>query len=165
MIREAIQSIAGTSRKSYPCFLAKVLSVDENENMCDVEPLNGDADMFDVRFRSELGSTAGFFAVPKIGSTVLVCQTSDTSGVVVCYSSVEKISLMCDGEDNEGLVKVDYLFNRLRQIEQGLEQFKAMLTAHVHPSAGVPSPQLLSPLMPNFGTTIKNDLQNDKVVH
>jgi len=165
MIREAIQSIAGTLKNKFPAFLAKVKSVDEADNVCDIEPLNDDADMFDVRFRAQLGSASGFFAVPKIGSVVLVVQTSETSGVIVCYSDVEKISLVCDGEENNGLVKVDYLFSRLRQLEQGLEQLKTMLTAHGHPGTAAPSPQLATPLLPNFGTSVKNNLQNPKVKH
>ena len=166
MIREAIQSIAGTMKKSFPAFLAKVKSVDEADNVCDIEPLNDDADMFDVRFRAQLGSASGFFAVPKIGSVVLVVQTSEASGVVVCYSDVEKISLVCDGEENGGLVKIDALFTRLRAIENMLTQLNTLLTTHTHPVAsGVAGPSPMLATLPSPGSTVKSDLQNPKVKH
>ena len=164
-MRELIQELAGTRRSTFAAMLCKVLSVDVGDKTADVEPLNGEADMFDVRFRASLSSDSGFFAVPKVGSAVLVIKTSDVSGCIVLASEVEKIFLVTEGQDNEGLVRVNYLFSRLRAIEQYCTQLNTLLTTHVHPSAGAVSPQLVAPAMPNAGTSVKNDLMNPNVIH
>lgn len=164
-MRELIQELAGTRRTTFAAMLCKVIAIDEQDKTADVEPLNGEADMFDVRFRASLSSDSGFFAVPKIGSAVLVVKTSDVSGCIILTSEVEKIFLVTEGQDNEGLVKVNYLFSRLRAIEQYCTQLNALLASHAHPSAGAVSPQLATPLLPNAGTSVKNDLMNPNVIH
>lgn len=71
---------------SKPC---KVISVDEGELTCDVEPLDGDAEVLGVRLGSSVDS--GFYCVPEEDSIVLVSFISKEAAFVSAFGKVEKV--------------------------------------------------------------------------
>ena len=91
---------------------AKVLSVDKDACTCEVEPINGDADIFDVRLKAIIDDTQnGVVFYPVVGSTVLVAliENDENNAFVAMQSTFESASIIVqDGFklelDSEGLI-------------------------------------------------------------
>ena len=56
-------------------------AVDEAARTCDVEPLNEDAPLFDIRLQSEQAANEGVVMIPAVGSWVIVTFTSKADGL------------------------------------------------------------------------------------
>ena len=124
-IRKSIQGmVKGTGKAG--CFTAKVKAVDGDT--CSVE-LDG-LTLTDVRLRAVVnGENSKILVTPETGSYVLVADLSgDFSQLaVVGYSEVEKIEVDADnivfnGGDNNGLVKIKELTDRLNELVDAFNQ-------------------------------------------
>lgn len=89
-IAESIKKLAANGDEVYtiPC---KVMAIDETERTCDVQPLNGDAEIFGVRLQANLGDDKGVCIFPKSGSEVLVTFLNKKTGYVALCSEVDKV--------------------------------------------------------------------------
>lgn len=90
MIGQAIKTLSQTDAEIYSV-VGKVTAVDESARTCDVEPLNGDAMLYDIRLQAEQSTTDGVVLIPEKGSWVIVTFTSKADGYVAERSRVEKI--------------------------------------------------------------------------
>lgn len=161
-IKKAIEKLTNNGNTEVESFLAKVTKVDKANRLCDVEPLEG-AELFDVRICAiQLRQTNGFWIVPKIGSHVVVTMLGSNSGFISMFSEVEEIYLQTSETDNGGLIKIEYLMQRLNAIENELNKHSTLLKTHIHP------PNAISPMLAGLvavGTTNRNSLENKKVIH
>ena len=161
--------------------VAKVTSIDETERTCDVEPLNGDAEIFGVRLQSDIDGTNGFVMIPTVDSNVIVTFLNNTTGFVSLCSSVEKIhvtsnteiTIDCDditfnGGSNDGLIKINDLVSKINAVENDINTLKSIFTAWVpvpmdggavlKTATATWSAQTITP-------TQKTDIENDKIKH
>ena len=120
-IREAIIKIVedGQNFEIYSK-VCKVISVDKDLNTCDVEPLDGDAGLLDVKLTATEENQTGLIVYPEIDSSVIVTfLDKDTAFVSMC-TEVEEV--VFNGGTNGGLINIDTLI-------LGLNKNNAILTA------------------------------------
>jgi len=90
-IRKIMESIPDDSKN----LRGKVIAVNEEERTCEVEPLNGDANIPDARLTASIDTEiiSGVIFIPKVGSSVIVSflDTSDTEAYVSSFGEVEKV--------------------------------------------------------------------------
>ena len=121
MIHEAIKRIAKPDTEPYS-IVGKVLEVDESARTCDVQPLNGDADLLDIRLQAVQEMKDGVILVPKKGSWVIVTFLAKADGFVSERSNVEKILW------GIGSAKMEYTADGLR-LENAVTDLKTELSA------------------------------------
>lgn len=139
-IQDAIKIITQRelARSEMYCVLCKVNSVDTSARTCEVSPLNGKADLFDVRFQAELSLTEGVFIEPKVDSTVLVAFINSVQAAVVLCSEVENIYIDTQGDTifnggaNDGMVKVIELVQKLNNLEYKVNDLVTWTSTHTH---------------------------------
>lgn len=106
-IREMIALMAKDGEMK--TILCTVSDINESDRTCTCSPINGDADILEVRLQSTVGG--GVYLKPVEGSLVLVIMANDTLGFVVLTSELEEV-VFFDGTFN-GLVKADTLKSEL----------------------------------------------------
>lgn len=88
--------------------VCKVISVNQNERTCEVQPLNGDPDLSEVRLQSDLNSKTGFVVFPKKGSHVIINYINQTTAFVALTSEVESLEIIVQDKslkfDKNGLL-------------------------------------------------------------
>lgn len=139
-------------------FTAKVKSVDGET--CNVE-LEG-ITLTDVRLRAVVnGENSKILVTPKTDSYVLVVDLAGNLSqlAVVGYSEVEKIEVDTDkiifnGGNNNGLVKIEELTNKLNELSRAI-------ALHTHPVSGSAAGHTSSRI-PMFN---KSDYEDTKVTH
>ena len=175
-IQDAIKIITQRelARSEMYCVLCKVNSVDTSARTCEVSPLNGKADLFDVRFQAELSLTEGVFIEPKVDSTVLVAFINSVQAAVVLCSEVENIYIDTQGDTifnggaNDGMVKVIELVQKLNNLENDLNDIKLAVSGWMPaPNDGGAALKLALATWygQTFTPTTTTDLKNDKVQH
>ena len=113
-IRESIIKIVedGQNSEVYSK-VCKVISIDKDLNICDVEPLDGDAGLLDVKLTATEGNQTGFIVYPEIDSSVIVTfLDKDTAFVSMC-TEVEEV--VFNGGTNGGLINIDTLILELNK--------------------------------------------------
>lgn len=78
-----------------------VTEVDEAARVCTVQPLNGDAELFDVRLQAELDSEDGLVLIPAVGSWVVVTFLEQNTGYVAATGKVDKVMWKVEGQKLE----------------------------------------------------------------
>ena len=73
--------------------LCSVVEIDENKRTIHAKPLNGSAEIFDVRLQTMLSGVIGVVTFPKIGSNVIVNFISKEVAYVALNSEIQKIKL------------------------------------------------------------------------
>lgn len=76
-----------------PTIPCKVISVDDETVTCDVEPLNGDAEVFGVLLSANEDAETGVILFPKVGSTVYIIWLNRENALVSLVSEVDKVSI------------------------------------------------------------------------
>jgi len=146
-IRRAIQEIA--KGVGYQSLVATVDSVNESGKTCVVSPVNGDAQIFDVRLQSSEGANLGVLVLPKVDSFVLVTMLDKDTAFVSLYGEVESLNLKIEGleftVDSEGLKltkgslslknEIAGLVKEVNSLVSTLKSFKVL--TGVGPSTGV----------------------------
>lgn len=149
-IREIILQIIGDKFKTIHGIPCRVTSVDIPNLICDCEPINGDADIKDVRLMAGTGN--GATLIPAVDSIVIVQMISDVSAYVSMFSQLSAIKFL-DGSF-AGLVKVNELVTKLNRIEDRVNVISTW--------GGTVSP----PLAPDpITATVAADIENDKITH
>jgi hypothetical protein len=148
--------------------------VDETERTIDATPLNGDAEIFNIRLQSEINSNNGLCIFPVVGSVVIVTFMNNLTGFVSTFSEIDKIlidatnEVVFDGGTNGGFVKVTELTNKINVLENDINTLKTLLSTWVPvPSDGAASLKatLSTYFSQNITPTIKTDIENDKIKH
>lgn len=148
MIAQAIRTLSKTDDEVYS-LVGKVKALDESARTCDVEPLNGDAEIFDVRLQAEQGGDFGAVLFPRVGSWVIVTFLGKSDAYVAATSEVEKVILKIENQQVEfsasglkmnsasaGLTEqVEKLLDTLDALTDTLMQFQ--LATNVGPTVAV----------------------------
>lgn len=163
-IREIIQQVVKETIDvdfGIPC---KVIGYDSDDQTIDCSPIAEGADFLNVKLQAEQSS--GALLIPKKGSVVIIQQTSSASAYVSLFGELDEI-VFFDG-DNGGLVKVSELVEKLNNLENWINTFKATFDLHVHSGvttgAGssavspTPSPNTLTP-------TTEQELEDENITH
>jgi len=159
----AIRQIANIGDEVYS-IVCKVDSVDLAEKTCICSPINGDAKILDVKLMAK--NQTGLFIIPKDNSDVIVTMTNKTSGYVAMFSELEEIQL--NGNNEDGLVKINDLVAKLNNLENDINILKtALSTWVVVPNDGGSALKIASAswYAASLTPTVKNDLENTKVKH
>ena len=174
-IQEAIKMITQRelARSEMYCVLCTINSVDTSERTCEVTPLNGKADLFDVRFQAELSLTEGLFIEPKVNSTVLVAFINSVQAAVVMCSEIENIYIDTQGDtifnggQNDGMVKVGDLVTKLNNLENKVNDLVTWTSTHTHTgvTTGPGSTGTAVGIVGTLTPTQQSDLENTKVQH
>jgi len=90
IIVDAIRKIAGAP--SERIVVATVVSVDEPNFVCVVDPIDGSAQITEVRLRPD-ANASGMFFVPEDESIVIVSMINESEGFVIMVAQVKKIIL------------------------------------------------------------------------
>ena len=93
-ISGVIKKISKSSDEVY-AKVCEVLEVNMQETTVDVKPIDGTAEIFDVRLQAE-SETGGLVIFPKVGSMVLVVFLNKNNAAVVNTSEIEKFSLVIE---------------------------------------------------------------------
>ena len=147
---------------------ATVLSVDMSNLTCDVKPLDGGADIYSVRLKSDLdGGDNGFVIIPKTESTVLVSMVmnNDQYSFVSMFSQVEEIWL--NGANYNGIVKADELKSQLDKTNKVINALVSALTEWT-PAPGDGGAALkvyFASLIAGKTVGDYSDIKNEKVKH
>ena len=94
-IRDAIKQILSKDMPPQP-IRAKVTKVDKDKMLCDVEPINGDAEILDVKLSPDETQDYGFLPIPKEGSTVMVVFEDKNEAFVSLVAEVESYLIKID---------------------------------------------------------------------
>jgi len=130
-IRDAIQKIAKQKREDYLISIPATVT-DVSGHLCDVEPNNGDAEIFDVRLQPS--NVKGIYIEPVVGSTVYITQLDENNYFVVMYSEVVQIQI--GGDDYGGLTITPELRNQLEKNNNLLQQLINILNGPPIPEPG-----------------------------
>lgn len=159
------------ARSEMYCVLCKVNSVDTSARTCEVSPLNGKADLFDVRFQAELSLTEGLFIEPKVDSTVLVAFINSVQAAVVLCSEVENIYIDTQGDTIfnggtlDGMVKVGDLVTKLNNLENKVNDLVTWSSTHTHTGVtlGTSSSGTAVGVVGTLTPTQQSELENTKI--
>jgi hypothetical protein len=88
-IEEAIRALAGNNDEIYSV-VGKVTAVDKSKLTCTVEPIDGGAEIYGVRFAATLSDTNTFAPIPKQGSDVVVTFLNKNAAFVSLFGEVDK---------------------------------------------------------------------------
>jgi hypothetical protein len=163
-IKDSIRQLVKTDDVLYSV-LCTVKSVDTTNNICDCEPINGDADLLEVRLMAQ--NETGFLIIPKVDSVVVVTMINKYTGYVAMFSEIEKIYL--NGDNYDGLVKIGDLVEKLNNLEDLVNDLVTKYNSHTHPYVNVSTPAVTSPTT-SLETTVlvptqQSELENTTVVH
>jgi hypothetical protein len=114
-LRDLMRELAKSGEEIYSV-VGKVKSIDDTKRTCVVEPINGDADLLDIRVQAEQQISTGIYIKPKVNSDVLVTFLSKNTGYVALCSEVDSIEIKIgtqtikidgtNGMDISGFLKV-----------------------------------------------------------
>jgi len=165
-IRELIRSIGTTKKPGKLFFRAKVKTV--SDETCQVE-WNGLL-ISDVQLAAAIdGNAKNLLIKPKVGSVVLVADLSEGEMrelAVISWSEVDTV--VFNGGENEGIVKVKELTDKINTLENALNSLKTVFSGWVPvPSDGgaVLKTAIATWAGSQLSVTNKADIQNDKIKH
>lgn len=168
-------------------FIGRVIEVNEGQHTCDVMPIDSEAEVFDVRLKpTPDDEKAGIIAIPDKDSFVIVgvLNNNENSSFVILASAVKKYLVQCvdggfieilddgtvliNGDDYEGLVKVAENVDRLNKIEKAINDLKQVFsswTPVTYDGGATLKSAVASWAAQMLVETQKSDIENDKVKH
>lgn len=163
-IRESIAYMAGTHQVDAVVLIdVEVDSLDTDSMTCQGTALTGPVGnaIADIRLMAAVDD--GVLLTPSVGSTVTVIMSTFTGPVALCYSAVDKITLL--GGDLGGLVKVIDLTKKLNNLENIVNDLIAKFNTHTHNVTAVSAPTGPN-LLPETQTLIitkRIDIENQNI--
>lgn len=154
--------------------ICKVISVNEENRTCELEPINGDAERTG-RLQASLSLSEGIFIKPVINSFVLLSFINNQTGIITNYSEVERVYIKVGGSEYD-IIDGDIIFNsgsdnavRFSELKTGFDQLKqdfnkfvtTIYNVHVHP--GVLSGGASTLITTNVGTSTTASIDNAKI--
>ena len=92
-LQESMRELAGDRQAQLYSSVAEVLAVDRQRRTVDVRPINGDADVLDVRLQALPGGATGMVIYPTVGSDVVITWLNPTTAYVAIMAEIDKASL------------------------------------------------------------------------
>lgn len=131
--------------------IAKVVSVDENKAVCELEDEDGQK-IFNVRLRPVLNGKKSYLLVPKTGTYVLAVRVEDDDDwMVVACDEIIKVGYYVDG----CVFEIDDSGFLLKKENETLKKLMADLIAAIKAMSFVVS----TPSGPGATTTLNNTAQ------
>jgi hypothetical protein len=141
--------------------VAKVDSYDSDAKTCDVTPVNGDCEIFDVKTQVQDGT--GLELVPKIGSFVVVSFFSKDKGYVSQFGELEQVNIK---GDKWALIKTDELKTQIDKNSLLLDQIKLAFNSWTPVTQdGGAVLKGLSASFVSLSTADLSNIENDSVKH
>ena len=109
-IGDLIRTLAKSEEEVYsiPCSVVSI-----SDNLAELAPLNGDANLLDVRLIAGASETP-FLITPVIDSVVLATFLSKDTAFISLYSEIETIQIR--GDQYGGLIKIEELITNLDRL-------------------------------------------------
>jgi len=168
-IRESLEHIFKDLFPQQIILIAKVISVDKDNALCDLVLVNSELELKEVRLRSVADQSAlGLIAYPAINSKVLVGFVNNNieEAFVVKPSDVSELRLR--GEAYGGLIIISNLVDQINVLEQSINDLKQILASWV-PVAQDGGAALKTASTAWAGESLTktkiSDIENDKVKH
>lgn len=162
-IVEAIRKLANNNVMPYSV-VCTVESVNLTDKTCYCIPVNGDADLQNVRLNAD--KKDGFLLIPKADSLVVVSFINDSAGYISMVSEVDEIHL--NGTNYGGLVRINDLVTKLNNLEAAFNTHITNYNLHTHAGVAVGASTTTPVVTPDIQVltpTIITDLQNNTVKH
>ena len=173
-IKEVIKSIAGVQGMMF--VMGKVESV--GDETCSVK-IADRLVINDVRLNASAdGNADNILIKPKVGSMVMMADLSGgelRSLVVISFSALDSMTVRFDGEvvinggENEGLVKVKELTDKLNAIEKDINGLKTVFSTSwipvVYDGGASLKAAAASWAAQTLATTSQKDIENDMIKH
>lgn len=179
-IRDAIKEIM---RQEMPpmSMACKVTAVDEERSVCDVEPVDGSAEILDVLLLAEESDEIGMIKIPAVGSSVYVTFISKDLAFVSLIAELSKVSIkikdlslvidereiQLNGDDLGGIVKAKELKTQLDKnsdaIDKILNAINTSITGVGDGGALLQTQMKLK--IAGAKTADLSDIENEKVKH
>ena len=144
-----------------PSFVCTVSAVSLADLTCTCTPVNGDADLLDVRLMSQ--SANGFLILPSVDSIVIVSSIDNRTYYVSMFSEVDEIQL--NGDTYDGLVKVGDLVTKLNNLENKVNAIITAYNAHIHVETGASTAPTVSLVVGTLTPTVQANIENTTVKH
>lgn len=145
-IREGLMSLFKQANPSMSAFSAEVLSVDIANRTCSVRGISDETgtEYPNVWLMPEVAD--GLLYVPKVGSTVIVENNASLQPYVVMWSELDKVLYIVNNTtfsitdgltqfnkgENDGLVNVKPLTDKINNLEKLLNDLINKYNAHTH---------------------------------
>ncbi len=129
--RKALGNMMDKRNKKLTTFIAKVSAVDAAKGLCDVQPVDGSPEYFDVRLVPSVDNVVdGVVPIPKVGSYVVCGRLENENDVyVVLTGEVTKYIIKCsDG----GVIELNgnkFSMVKAETLQQELDKSNAILNA------------------------------------
>lgn len=167
-LREAIVKIIEDSegKKEIYSKICRVVSVDKEENTLEAEPIDGDANILDVRIGVNNGQDNEFLVYPSINSNVLITFINKNEAFVSSVSQVEEV--VFNGGKNGGLININTLIAELQKNTAILTQIKAVVSAPIIETGnGSPSAlgAALNSALSSLETGVFTNMEDEKFKH
>lgn len=172
-IKEAIKSIVGVPGMMF--VMGKVESV--GDETCSVKIADRIV-INDVRLNASAdGNADNILIKPKVGSMVMMADLSGgelRSLVVISFSALDSMTVKFEGDvvinggENEGLVKVVELTEKLNAIENDINNLKSIFSSWVpvvYDGGASLKAAAASWAVQSLQTTSKEDIENPKIKH
>lgn len=132
-IAELIREIAADGAEVYSA-LVRVDAVDDQVMTCDCSPLDGDAELFDVRLMPQAGN--GVRVIPTVGSVGIVTFLSKDTAYLAMASEVDRVQVKT-GDTDVDITAAGVVINggklggmvKIVELEENLSSLKAFVEA------------------------------------
>lgn len=180
-IAQALRTICG-EHGGTDAFLAEVTEVDRNTRTCTAIGISDKAGVTYTGILLMAVANDGILYIPKIGSNIIVGNNSQQQPFVLMHSELDEIAYRVGNSlvdftsdlikfnkgDNDGLVNVIPLTQKINAVENLLNAFILIFNAHIHPGGTIsgntgptatPENNNISPI------TQQSDIEDTKITH
>jgi hypothetical protein len=171
-IGELLKEIVHDPSVEVYSIVCSVVSVDESMRTIDAKPINGDAEIFDVRLQSSINSAVGVVLIPKVNSFVVVTFLNKLTGYVALCTEIDKIlidtpEITINGGKNGGLMNIEDVVKKLNSLEQKVNDLITACSSVVvtlAPSGAFPLASFFTSVTP-LTPTQKADIEDPAIKH
>lgn len=149
--------------------VCNVDSVDLTDRTCVCTPVNGGAELQDVRIQASIGSSIGLFIEPEVDSKVVVSFLSREIAYISLYSEIKNVHLnftekvIFNDGNNGAMVKIGDLVTQLNDIENKVNDIIAVYNGHTHVETGASTNPTLSLVTGFLPLTTVTDIDNPEI--
>lgn len=177
-IKEAIERIIKDQEEIYS-LVGTVTAVDEDARTIDVQPIDGSAEILDVKLQANISGGAGLVLIPEEDSEVIITFLSKDTAYMALALEVSKVILDCDeitinGGDNGGLINIEALVDKINALEDAHNGLVSSFNQHTHTTTATISasavPGVIAPTTSQntdviTDSTTVSGIEDDKVTH
>jgi hypothetical protein len=138
-IIDAIRELAKNDEEVYS-IVCTVTSVDNSNKTCVCEPINGNAELLDVKLMAQ--NKEGFLLIPKVNSMIVVTMINKHTGYVAMCSEVSEVQL--NGDNYDGLIKINELTTKLNALVNAINVQLPLIATGIVAGGGAYTPTLMS---------------------